>query len=110
MLMQPPISYLVCGTPRSGSSLLCEALINTEIAGKPEEYFQPRNEIVWSERWSTPNYAEYLASTFKECTTANGVFGAKMMWGYFDNFISKVRQLPGYNDCALSNHALMRNI
>lgn len=108
--MQPHTSYLVCGTPRSGSSLLCEALINTGVAGQPEEYFSRRNEIVWGERWSTPTYAEYLASTINQCTTANGVFGVKMMWGYFDRFVSKVRQLPNYNDCTLSNHALMQNI
>src|SRR5690349_15120719 len=31
LLMQPHISYLVCGTPRSGSSLLCEALVTTGV-------------------------------------------------------------------------------
>jgi trehalose 2-sulfotransferase len=107
---KPHTSYLVCGTPRSGSSLLCEALISTGIAGKPEEYFQPQNEIIWGERWNTPTYAEYLASTIKQCTTTNSVFGVKMMWGYFDNFISKVRQLPNYHNSTLSNHALMQNI
>jgi LPS sulfotransferase NodH len=33
-------SYLVCATPRSGSTLLCEALKATEVAGRPEEYFE----------------------------------------------------------------------
>ena len=107
--MQPHTSYLVCGTPRSGSSLLCEALINTGIAGQPEEYFLPQNEFVWQERWGTSTYTEYLANTIKQCTTPNGVFGVKMMWGYFDYFVSKVRQLPGYNDKALSDHDLMQS-
>jgi hypothetical protein len=31
--MQPHTSYLVCGTPRCGSTLLCEALMNTGMAG-----------------------------------------------------------------------------
>lgn len=108
--MQPHTSYLVCGTPRSGSSLLCEALISTGIAGEPEEYFLRRNEVVWSKRWSTPTYTEYLACTIKQCTTVNGVFGVKIMWGDFERFISKVRQLPNYNDTTRSNHALMQNI
>jgi len=111
MHMQPRTSYLVCGTPRSGSSLLCEALINTGIAGQPEEeYFLPRNELVWQERWGTSTYAEYLASAIKQCTTLNEVFGAKMMWGYFDNFVSKVRRLPTYNDKALSVNDLMQSV
>src|SRR5215218_5218815 len=33
-------SYLVCATPRSGSTLLCEALAATGVAGRPAEYFE----------------------------------------------------------------------
>jgi trehalose 2-sulfotransferase len=35
-----PVSYLVCATPRSGSTLLCEGLKATGVAGCPEEYFE----------------------------------------------------------------------
>lgn len=34
------VSYLVCATPRSGSTLLCEGLKATGVAGRPEEYFE----------------------------------------------------------------------
>ena len=94
--MQPHTSYLVCGTPRSGSSLLCEALANTGIAGRPEEYFQPANEIIWKERRGISTCAEYLSHTIEQCTTPNGVFGVKMMWGYFDHFLHTVYQMPDY--------------
>ena len=33
-------SYLVCATQRSGSTLLCELLKDTGVAGRPEEYFE----------------------------------------------------------------------
>ncbi len=33
-------AYLVCATPRSGSTLLCETLKATGVAGRPEEYFE----------------------------------------------------------------------
>src|ERR671921_796927 len=36
----PRVSYLVCATPRSGSTLLSQALRDTEIAGCPEEHFE----------------------------------------------------------------------
>ena len=36
----PKISYLICTTPRSGSTLLCELLAASGIAGRPDEYFQ----------------------------------------------------------------------
>jgi trehalose 2-sulfotransferase len=36
----PSRSYLVCATPRSGSTLVCQALKETGVAGRPEEYFE----------------------------------------------------------------------
>jgi trehalose 2-sulfotransferase len=36
----PSISYLICATPRSGSTLLSQALRDTGIAGCPEEHFE----------------------------------------------------------------------
>jgi LPS sulfotransferase NodH len=33
-------SYLVCATPRSGSTLLCETLSKTGVAGNPLEFFE----------------------------------------------------------------------
>ena len=36
----PTTSYLVCATPRSGSTLLCDLLDQTGAAGHPEEYFE----------------------------------------------------------------------
>ena len=40
MLRVEGISYLVCATQRSGSTLLCELLKGTEVAGVPDEYFE----------------------------------------------------------------------
>jgi LPS sulfotransferase NodH len=39
-LVEPTLSYLICATPRSGSTLLCAALDDTGIAGHPEEHFE----------------------------------------------------------------------
>ncbi|MFN8217608.1 MAG: Stf0 family sulfotransferase [Solirubrobacterales bacterium] len=36
----PDRSYLVCATPRSGSTLVCQALSETGVAGRPEEYYE----------------------------------------------------------------------
>jgi LPS sulfotransferase NodH len=37
---EPALSYLICATPRSGSTLLCAALDDTGIAGHPGEHFE----------------------------------------------------------------------
>ncbi len=126
--MQPHTSYLICATPRCGSTLLCEALINTGIAGQPKEYFehlkktgQPRrpkeyfpedsaiahqlgdysrldDEAMLPECWQGSGYAGYLAQVIEEGTTPNGVFGAKVMWGYLDEFITNLRAIPAYQE------------
>ena len=44
MAEQPKRSYLVCATPRSGSTLLCKALEATGLAGHPEEFFEAKRE------------------------------------------------------------------
>lgn len=41
-LPRPERSYVVCATPRSGSTLLCRTLTGTGVAGVPEEYFEAR--------------------------------------------------------------------
>jgi trehalose 2-sulfotransferase len=38
--IEPGLSYLICAAPRSGSTLLCAALDDTQIAGHPEEHFE----------------------------------------------------------------------
>jgi LPS sulfotransferase NodH len=43
-ILRPARSYLVCATPRSGSTLLCKALEVTGVAGHPEEFFEAKRQ------------------------------------------------------------------
>lgn len=59
--VEPGLSYLICATPRSGSTLLCAALDDTNIAGHPEEHFevlletgQPRQPRDYFQRSNDP--------------------------------------------------------
>ena len=133
--MKPQVSYLVCATPRSGSTLVCKALTQTGVAGRPEEYFealrhsgQPRRPEEYfigvddpsiiehlrergaarefparSPLWGRTTYDRYLEWAMEEGTTPNGVFGAKLMWGYFRDFESLIRNIPEYRDVALAD-------
>jgi LPS sulfotransferase NodH len=137
---KPTRSYLVCATPRSGSTLLCETLLATGVAGRPREYFEalketglPRRprEYFWGlrspevirllppdvnidhtaerdETWEREDYRRHLDWALREGTTPNGVFGAKMMWGYFQDFLELARGIPqfgGMGDGSLLNAA-----
>lgn len=132
--MQPERSYLVCATPRSGSTLVCHALEETGVAGRPEEYFEalrhsgrPRRPEEYflgvedqsirdhlgersvgsepqprSPLWSRAAYDRYLRWAFATGTTENGVFGAKLMWGYLGDFVSLLRNISAYRDVPLA--------
>jgi LPS sulfotransferase NodH len=104
-------SYLVCATERSGSTLLCELLAGTGVAGHPEEFFeflsatgrvrQPREyfpadadpsilELLapLEEPLPAVPHARRLADARERGSTPNGVFGAKMMWAYLPDFLA----------------------
>src|SRR5580704_10381315 len=59
-------SYLICATPRTGSSLLCGLLQSTGVAGRPESYFRQPDERSWASQWGlarsddTFDYADYI--------------------------------------------------
>lgn len=127
-LVQPERCYLVCATPRSGSTLLCETLEATGVAGRPREYFEelketglPRRprEYFWGLRspevirllpqesqldreheqrptWSRDEYERHFDDAIRSGTTANGVFGAKLMWSYFPDFLELMRGIPRF--------------
>jgi trehalose 2-sulfotransferase len=115
--LRPRAAYLLCATPRSGSTLLCDLLDATGVAGHPEEYFEalrgtgrPRQPREYFEGVDDPElfellprsepplaeapFHERLADVVREATTPNGVFGAKVMWGYHDDLQSRLARLP----------------
>jgi trehalose 2-sulfotransferase len=90
-------SYLICGTPRTGSTLLCGLLESTGVAGRPESYFRQPDEASWASRWGIVtsrdggfSYADYVRAALAEGRTANGVFAARIMWGTLDEVVSNL--------------------
>jgi trehalose 2-sulfotransferase len=86
-------SYVICTTPRSGSNFLCELLQSTEVAGRPDEYFW--DPPAGHERWSPEEYRAYVERIQQAGTTPSGVFGLKLMWGYFDAVVARLATLTG---------------
>ncbi len=77
---RPRLSLLVCATPRCGSSLLCDALASTGLAGHPEEHFDAGLRRTLSGRWNGDGDLDaYLAELFERTSTPNGVFATKIM-------------------------------
>jgi trehalose 2-sulfotransferase len=75
---------------RAGTSLLAHSLASTGVAGRPEEHFLP-------ERVEAP-FDEYLERALTVGTTPNGVFAARLMWNYLDDFLSRLPRSGGESD------------
>jgi LPS sulfotransferase NodH len=80
---EPRASYMVCSIPRSGSSLLCELMGGTGLAGAPAEYFHPDKMRLLRRRWGVDTRDDYLRRLLTVKTTPNGVFGVKAHWGQY---------------------------
>lgn len=82
-------SYIICATPRSGSTLLCDLLTSTGAAGKPHSYYRNEDASYWAELWGVPRphrlddagfEKAYLSAMIREGTAGTGVFGLRLMW------------------------------
>src|SRR4051795_8940354 len=112
-------SYLIAATPRSGSTLLCELLAATGVAGRPAEHFEdlqangrPRQPREYFDGVGDPAVLELLAPTepgapvtpdasrrrcasaLREGMTPNGVFATKVMWSYLPDLLHGLQALP----------------
>jgi LPS sulfotransferase NodH len=86
---------LICHTLRSGSTLLCDALSSTGVAGYAEEYFpelSPAGELyvttgaalkdpnTWRSDWRATPFEKCMERVLASGTTPNGVFASKVKW------------------------------
>ena len=95
-------SYLICSTPRTGSTLLCGLLESTGVAGRPRSYFRPPDESAYATRWRIPlgpdgsfEYRDYVKAAVATGRSENGVFGARIMWGTMDHMTARLRRAHG---------------
>ncbi|WP_432496394.1 Stf0 family sulfotransferase [Kineococcus gypseus] len=111
--------YLVCASQRSGSTVLCETLRSTGVAGNPLEHFeflrtsgrppQPREWFAGVddpgllallaplEQGSPPSEGpvEWRSRVLAEGRTPNGVWGGKLMWNQVGELLARLEGLPG---------------
>lgn len=90
-VLEPPLAYVVCATPRVGSSYLCSALGGVPGAGEPTEWFgramlhmradewgvrDPRSTADRPRLTSTEDYVRKVRGH----ATANGALALKVHW------------------------------
>jgi trehalose 2-sulfotransferase len=105
--------YLLCATPRTGSTLLCSLLASTGVLGRPESYFRLEDEAWYCERWGLAtdrgqarDYRAFVRSARTAATTDNGVLGIRIMWESLDRPLAHLRQERDVSDVAVLRRGL----
>lgn len=80
--------YIICATPRSGSTLLCNLLASTRMAGDPDSFFGGRFISWWAGQWGLPDRdamgekafsAAYLEAAIRIGKGGTPLFGLRLM-------------------------------
>lgn len=80
--------YILCATPRSGSTLLCGLLAATGQAGDPHSFFRHEDIAEWAAHWGLPSHEmrgkpaferAYLAAAISAGRAGSGLFGLRLM-------------------------------
>jgi trehalose 2-sulfotransferase len=85
-------SYIICTTPRSGSTLLCRLLASTGRTGNPDSFYH-RAEFMrdWAAEWGLPDAGTiskndfdraYLAAAVKAGKAGTTIFGLRVQQEY----------------------------
>lgn len=76
--------YIICSSPRTGSTLLGQMLKDSNCAGDPLEYFNPQYLLALRKRFEiSGKLSEIVRLLEKHRTSSNGVFGIQIHWSHF---------------------------
>ncbi|MEL7339298.1 MAG: Stf0 family sulfotransferase [Bacteroidota bacterium] len=93
------LSYRIWFSQRSGSTLLCKALEQTGIAGKPGEHLVLINEESLLQKYQVADYESLKAKIWESGSSPNGVFGVKdyLHQTHYQRNVEEISRLRGIN-------------
>jgi LPS sulfotransferase NodH len=80
--------YVICGTPRTGSTLLCNLLASTNTTGNPDSFYGRKFMSWWAREWRLPDRdtmserdfnIAYLNAAVAAGKGGTGIFGLRLM-------------------------------
>ncbi|MER9346761.1 Stf0 family sulfotransferase [Mesorhizobium sp. M0227] len=80
--------YIICGTPRTGSTLLCKLLASTKTTGDPHSFYRRQDVLEWAEEWKLPDRGTmseldfnvaYLNAAIAAGKGGTSLFGLRLM-------------------------------
>jgi LPS sulfotransferase NodH len=79
-----PAALLICATPRSGTTLLCDLLAETGATGRPNSFYRAESVAYFAERLGVadgPNFERrYLDAIIAEGRGDTDLFSMRVMW------------------------------
>jgi len=108
----PARGYVLCASPRSGSTLLCDLLTQTGSAGHPQSYFMPASIPDYAREWGLsvemPEWnRSYVDAVLEHGNAGTGSFGMRIMWRDMTGFLEHLRRLYPNLD---SDVDILRNV
>ncbi|WP_095201225.1 Stf0 family sulfotransferase [Mesorhizobium carmichaelinearum] len=98
-------AYIICGTPRTGSTLLCKLLASTGTSGDPHSFYRRQDLSEWAQEWKLParettGELEFEIAYLNAAITAGkggtGIFGLRLMRENLDELSAILDQIfPG---------------
>lgn len=94
-------TYVICTSPRSGSTLLCDMLRSTGVAGNPESWFHRPDLSEWAEALGvslvadadeTNSVAALFEAARKLGTGSSELFGLRLQRDSFEFFFETLRR------------------
>jgi trehalose 2-sulfotransferase len=101
--VRPKQSYIIWFSQRTGSTLLCGALADTGIAGRPTELLNDYATFDLRRLFDADDAATLQQKIWQSGTTPNGVFGLKVSFSEPHNTMM-TKQLPTLPGCPQGNH------
>lgn len=90
----PTRTILVCAHPRSGSTLLGEAIYFAGGLGCPLEYFHAGFRPSFARRWQAPDLASLSAAVRRHRTAPGGTMAVKLFWRDLEDIAGEID--PGF--------------
>ncbi|WP_245279025.1 Stf0 family sulfotransferase [Mesorhizobium loti] len=98
-------AYIICGTPRTGSTLLCKLLASTGTSGEPHSFYRRQDVAEWAQEWKLSGRdamgelefnVAYLNAAITAGKGRTDVFGLRLMRENLDELSAILDQVyPG---------------
>jgi len=69
------MNYVICATPRTRSTVLCDLLVSSDVAGYPREYHEGHESLKGLDIADPATYQKYVSVS----TSPNAICGIQVM-------------------------------